>query len=67
MTPFLCRYVAIMNLTLYIHCIILGFVGVKTREGFHCFVAIVRVRVYVDFLFSLFYATGECYRFLPPR
>ena len=41
------------------------YLGVKTCEVFICFVAIVRVRVYyVDLLFSLFYVTDECHRFL---
>ena len=43
----------------------LGYLGVKTCEVFLCFVAIVRVRVcYVTSLFSLFYVTGESYKFL---
>ena len=39
--------------------------GVKTCEVFLCFVAIVRVRaIMLSSLFSLFYVTGECHRFL---
>ena len=37
------------------------YLGVKTCEGFICFVAIVRV-CYVDFF--VFFVTGEFYRFL---
>ena len=43
------------------------YLSVKTCEVCLCFVAIVRIRVYyVDFfnLYSLFYVTGECHRFL---
>ena len=41
------------------------YLGVKTCEVFLCFVAIVRVRAIVlTSLFSLFYVTGECHRFL---
>ena len=42
------------------------YLGVKTCEDFLCFVvAIVRVRsIMLTFLFSLFYVTGECHRFL---
>ena len=36
----------------------------KTCKVFVCFVAIVRIRVYYVDLFSLFYVTGECHRFL---
>ena len=41
------------------------YLSVKTCEGFLCFVAIVRVRVYyVDFfVFFVQYVTGECYGF----
>ena len=39
--------------------------GVRACELFLCFVAIVRVRAIVlTSLFSLFYVTGECHRFL---
>ena len=42
----------------------LGF-GVRACELFLCFVTIVRVRAIVlTSLFSLFYVTGECHRFL---
>ena len=41
------------------------YLRVKTCEVFLCFVAIVRVRAIVlTSLFSLFYVTGECHRFL---
>ena len=41
------------------------YLGVKPCEVFLCFVAIVRVRFYcVDFSVSLFYVSGECWRFL---
>ena len=41
------------------------YLGVKTCEFFLCFVAIVKVRaIILTCLFSLFYVTGECYRFL---
>ena len=41
------------------------YLGVKTCEVFLCFVAIVRVRaIMLSSLFSLFYVTGECHRFL---
>ena len=41
------------------------YLGVKTCEVFLCFVAIVRVRfIMLASLFSLFYVTGERYRFL---
>ena len=41
------------------------YLGVKTCEVFICFVAIVRVRsIMLTSLFSLFYFTGECHRFL---
>ena len=41
------------------------YLGVKTCEVFLCFVAIVRVRpITLTSLFSLFYVTGECHRFL---
>ena len=41
------------------------YLGVKTCEVFLCFVAIVRVRsIMLTSLFSLFYVTGECHRFL---
>ena len=44
------------------------YLGVKTCEVFLCFVAIVRVRAIVlTSLFSLFYVTGECRRFLHRR
>ena len=39
--------------------------GAKTCEVFLCFVAIVRVwSIMLTSLFSLFYVTGECHRFL---
>ena len=41
------------------------YLGVRTCEVFLCFVAIVRVRVFMlNSLFSLFYVTGEFHRFL---
>ena len=41
------------------------YLGVKTCEVFLCFVAIVRDRsIMLTSLFSLFYVTGECHRFL---
>ena len=43
------------------------YLDVKTCEVCLCFVAFVRDGVYynyVTFLFSLFYVTGECHRFL---
>ena len=41
------------------------YLGVKGCEAYLCFVAIVRVRsIMVTSLFSLFYVTSECYRFL---
>ena len=39
-----------------------AYLGVRSCEVFLCFVAIVSVRVLTS-LFSLFYITGECYRF----
>ena len=43
----------------------MGLMGVKTCEAFFCFVAIVRVGpIMLTSLFSLFYVTGECHRFV---
>ena len=41
------------------------YLGVKTCEVFLCLVAIVEVRsIMLTSLFSFFYVTGECHRFL---
>ena len=41
------------------------YLGVKTCEVFLCLVAIVKVRfIMLTSLFSFFYVTGECHRFL---
>ena len=41
------------------------YLGVKTCEVFLCLVAIVKVKfIMLTSLFSFFYVTGECHRFL---
>ena len=62
---YFCRvYINLANIVKHLH--LRGvYLGVKTCEVFLCFVAIVRGTVYYfTSLFSLFYVTSECHRFL---